>query len=106
MGTNWAIRVLHEHDFVYDASVFPARTSLYGIPDAPLAPYQMSLENPAQMAKDGLLEVPMSVFPLGPVRIGFTGGLYGGFTGGLFGGGFTGGFFGGGFYGNSFPYRF
>lgn len=74
--TAWAVRILHEHGFTYDASVFPARTSLYGVPEAPLHTYVMSLENPAVVAEKGLREIPMSVFPFGGMKIGFTGGLY------------------------------
>lgn len=78
-STAWAIKILHEHGFVYDSSVFPARTSLYGVPDAPLHPYKMNLDYPAILAapdENGLLEIPMSVFPIGGLKIGFTGGLY------------------------------
>jgi polysaccharide deacetylase family protein (PEP-CTERM system associated) len=71
-STAWAIRVLKDHGFTYDSSVFPAKTSLYGVPDAPRITYWMSLDNPAQVAEDGLLEVPMSVFG----GVGYTGGLY------------------------------
>jgi hypothetical protein len=34
--TAWALEVLHEEGFRYDSSVFPARSSLYGVPGAPL----------------------------------------------------------------------
>ncbi|HLA44003.1 MAG TPA: polysaccharide deacetylase family protein [Aggregatilineales bacterium] len=75
-STIWAIRILQKHGFVYDSSVFPARTPLYGVPDAPLAPYCMDADNPAQESHDGLFEIPMSVYPMGKMKIGFTGGLY------------------------------
>jgi polysaccharide deacetylase family protein (PEP-CTERM system associated) len=77
--TAWAISVLEQHGFVYDSSIFPARTPLYGVPNAPLTPYRISPDNlvpsvaPNQI---GLLEIPMSVYPLAGMRIGFTGGLY------------------------------
>jgi polysaccharide deacetylase family protein (PEP-CTERM system associated) len=74
--TAWAVRILYEHGFAYDASVFPARTWLYGTPEAPLYPYTMSFDNPAEVMENGLLEIPMSIFPVGNLRIGFTGGLY------------------------------
>lgn len=75
-STAWASQVLREHGFIYDSSVFPARTSLYGVPDAPLHPYRMSSQNPALIDENGLLEIPMSVFAMGGVKVGFTGGLY------------------------------
>lgn len=76
--TAWGIRVLREHGFVYDSSIFPAKTPLYGVPDAPLTPYRIHEDQLAvpSSAPDALLEVPMSVFALGSVRVGFTGGLY------------------------------
>jgi hypothetical protein len=74
--TVWAIPVLREYGFSYDASVFPARTPLYGVPDAPSHAYHISVDDPAAEASDGLLEVPMSVYDLGITRLGFTGGLY------------------------------
>lgn len=37
--TAWALDVLIEEGFAYDASVFPIRHDRYGIPDAPLVPF-------------------------------------------------------------------
>ena len=74
--TAWAIPILQENGFTYDASVFPARTPLYGVPDAPRRAYTIDAENPAAEAPDGLLEIPMSVYDLGLTKLGFTGGLY------------------------------
>ena len=62
--TAWAIPILREHGFEYDSSIFPARTPLYGVPDAPRHAYHISPENLADEAADGLLEIPMSVFDL------------------------------------------
>ena len=75
-NTAWAIPLLQEYGFAYDSSVFPARTPLYGVPDAPRHAYHIDPDNPAKEAADGLLEIPMSVYDLGITRIGFTGGLY------------------------------
>jgi polysaccharide deacetylase family protein (PEP-CTERM system associated) len=74
--TVWAIPVLREYGFTYDSSVFPARTPLYGVHDAPRHAYCINPDDPAAEASEGLLEVPMSVYNLGVTRIGFTGGLY------------------------------
>ncbi len=73
--TAWAVEVLQAHGFAYDASIFPARTTLYGVPEAPRAPYCIRADA-LTGAESGLLEVPMSVFSLGGLRAGFTGGLY------------------------------
>jgi len=74
--TAWAIPVLKEYGFAYDSSIFPARTPLYGVPDAPQHAYRISEDDLATDAEHGLLEVPMSVYDLVGMRMGFTGGLY------------------------------
>ena len=38
----WALDILAELGFEYDSSVFPIRHDIYGIPDAPRTPYQVS----------------------------------------------------------------
>jgi polysaccharide deacetylase family protein (PEP-CTERM system associated) len=38
----WALDVLLEEGYTYDASIFPIRHDTYGIPDAPRHPYVMS----------------------------------------------------------------
>lgn len=79
-NTAWAISVLLDHGFHYDSSIFPARTPLYGVPQAPLEPYYLNAtdlqDSIPNSANKRLLEIPMSVFPLLGLRIGFTGGLY------------------------------
>jgi len=52
--TSWAIDVLLDEGFTYDASVFPVRHHWYGVPDAPDKPFLI------QSQKDSrpLLEVP------------------------------------------------
>ena len=53
--TLWALEVLREEGFRYDASVFPIRHDRYGIPDAPRAPHAIT-EGPGA----GLVEFPSS----------------------------------------------
>jgi len=74
--TAWAVAVLRQHGFTYDSSIFPARTPLYGVPNAPRQPYFINGDDLTTPAEAGLLEIPMSVFALGGARLGFTGGLY------------------------------
>lgn len=50
--TDWAVDVLRETGFVYDASIFPVRHPQYGEPDMPTEPYWLS--SPA----GPLLEIP------------------------------------------------
>jgi len=35
-STRWALEILKRHGFKYDSSVFPVKTRLYGVPNAPL----------------------------------------------------------------------
>ncbi|MEZ4391194.1 MAG: DUF3473 domain-containing protein [Polyangiales bacterium] len=53
--TLWALDVLRDEGFRYDASVFPIRHDRYGIPDAPRRPYRIERGEGA-----GLVEFPSS----------------------------------------------
>lgn len=76
-GTAWALTVLKEFGFRYDSSVFPARTPLYGVADAPLAAYRPSAEDLRHPSPDGLLwELPLTVCHVGPWRVPVAGGTY------------------------------
>lgn len=70
--TAWAIDVLTEAGYAYDASIFPVRHPLYGVPAAPLEPFFVRgrADGPA------LLEVPPLVWRLGSRRIPVAGGGY------------------------------
>lgn len=54
-GTRWALDVLREEGFCYDASVFPIRHDRYGIPDAPRFPHRV-----AAGPGEGMVEFPGS----------------------------------------------
>ena len=71
-GNLWVLEVLEAFGFAYDASLFPIRTFLYGLPSAPLEPFYPVIGG----KKLRLLEVPVSVFPLGTRRLPYSGGLY------------------------------
>lgn len=53
--TRWALDILREEGFTYDASIFPIRHDRYGIPTAPRAPHRI----PAGPG-EGLVEFPSS----------------------------------------------
>jgi polysaccharide deacetylase family protein (PEP-CTERM system associated) len=55
----WAYDVLAELGFTYDSSVFPVRHDMYGVPDAPRAPFQV--ETPF----GSIIEFPMATFHVG-----------------------------------------
>lgn len=81
----WALRVLDEEGYVYDASVFPIRHDRYGIPDAPRHPcsaVELSRRLDGQAAEepfpvDGeIVEIPASTVRLGSVNLPVSGGGY------------------------------
>ena len=66
------LEALEELGLQYDASIFPVKTFLYGIPDAPT-----EIHHPTVSGRQlNLLEVPMSVARIGGRNIGYSGGFY------------------------------
>ena len=43
--TSWAIDVLQKNNYMYDSSVVPAKTDLYGLPNAKNYPYKISSDS-------------------------------------------------------------
>ena len=98
----WALDVLIEEGFTWDASIFPIRHDRYGIPSAPRHPFWVDLgigpadavqaSRPAQPLRgspafvsggpgglsdrQGLLEIPASTVRLGGVNLPIAGGGY------------------------------
>jgi len=66
----WALDVLLEEQYRYDASIFPIRHDRYGIPDAPRWPH--AIERPAGR----VYEVPGSTVRLGGTNLPVAGGGY------------------------------
>ena len=66
----WALDVLLEEQYRYDASIFPIRHDRYGIPDAPRWPH--TIERPAGR----VYEVPGSTVRLGGTNLPVAGGGY------------------------------
>jgi polysaccharide deacetylase family protein (PEP-CTERM system associated) len=69
-STLWALDVLIEEGYVYDASIFPIHHDRYGIPGARRHIHQ--IERPA----GALIEVPASTVRLGGVNLPIAGGGY------------------------------
>ncbi len=65
--TLWALDVLHEFGFVYDASMFPVRHDIYGIDGFPRVPFVL---------RNGLIEIPASTLRLGGKNLPIAGGGY------------------------------
>jgi len=70
-ATAWALDVLVEAGFDYDASVFPIHHDRYGVPDAPTEPFRIVSPSGAM-----LVEFPPLTVRLGPLRLPFGGGGY------------------------------
>lgn len=68
----WAWNILAELGFVYDASVFPIETFLYGLPSSPRFPYHPEYNKRTLT----LLEVPSSTVRILNKNIPFGGGFY------------------------------
>lgn len=66
------LEALEQLGMVYDASIFPVKTFLYGIPDAPT-----EIHKPCVNGRElGLYEVPMSVMKVAGRNVGYSGGFY------------------------------
>lgn len=66
------LEALEELGLTYDASIFPVKTFLYGIPAAPTVIHKPQV-NGRQL---NLYEVPMSVVTIGGRNMGYSGGFY------------------------------
>jgi len=65
--TLWALDVLRESGFIYDASMFPVRHDIYGIDGFPRFPFVLD---------NGLIEIPASTLRLGGKNLPMAGGGY------------------------------
>jgi len=75
--TLWALDILEENGYLYDSSVFPSKTPLYGVPTAPIIPYHPSSRNITDQDEDRrLIEFPALVYPVLGLRIPTGGGFY------------------------------
>jgi len=75
--SSWIIRVLEKNNYTYDSSVVPAKTKLYGIPEAQKNPYKItsrSLETNSDSGK--IIEFPLMVTKLLGKSIPVGGGFY------------------------------
>ena len=60
--SSWAIDILEKNNYVYDSSVVPAKTSLYGLPNADPKPYRITSSCLEKHSIDGkILEFPLLV---------------------------------------------
>jgi len=74
----WALRVLADFGYQYDASIFPLKINpLYGINGAPTRPYPISFEDiRREDPQSPLIEFPMCPLMIGRLKIPISGGFY------------------------------
>ena len=78
--TSWIIDVLKSEGFLYDASLFPMKTPLYGVKNAPLNTYRISSKNILEHDNtSNLIEIPFTIYKSKLITIPCTGGIYGRF---------------------------
>jgi polysaccharide deacetylase family protein (PEP-CTERM system associated) len=74
----WALKVLSDFEYQYDASIFPLKINpLYGVSGAPTRPYRISFEDVRkQNPQSPLLEFPLCPLMIGKLKIPISGGFY------------------------------
>jgi polysaccharide deacetylase family protein (PEP-CTERM system associated) len=70
-GNLWAFELLADIGFEIDSSIFPMRSRHYGIADWRLEPHYVAVDS-----TQPVLEVPVAIWALGPVRVPVAGGGY------------------------------
>ena len=76
-STSWAIDILESHGYVYDSSVVPVQTRLYGIKNAQTTPYMISSKSPEKNSSSGkLIEFPLLTTNFFTKQIPAGGGFY------------------------------
>jgi len=75
--TKWALKVLEGSGYQYDSSLFPVKTPLYGVWNAPTTPYKPSCENIIEEDENAKLwEFPLLTYNLKGVKVPVAGGFY------------------------------
>jgi polysaccharide deacetylase family protein (PEP-CTERM system associated) len=74
----WALKVLMDFGYQYDASIFPVKINpLYGVSGAPTRSYRISLEDVRREdPQSPLMEFPLCPLIIGGLRIPISGGFY------------------------------
>lgn len=75
-STKWALDVLERAGMLYDSSVFPVKTPLYGLSNAPMKPYKPLRNLSIEDDEGGLWEFPLAVYSFLGLRIPAAGGFY------------------------------
>jgi len=74
----WALKVLLDFGYRYDASIFPLKINpLYGVRGAPTRPYRISLHDVRKEDPESpLLEFPLCPLTFGGLKVPISGGFY------------------------------
>ena len=76
-NSSWLINVLEENNYEYDSSIVPAKTSMYGMPDAERKPYKISSDHLEGNSDQGkIIEFPLLVTKFLGKKIPAGGGFY------------------------------
>jgi len=76
-SSSWAIDILSENRYQYDSSVVPAKTNLYGFPNAEKKPYKITSNSLEKNDPNGkLLEFPLITTKILGKQIPACGGFY------------------------------
>ena len=76
-SSSWVIDVLHENDYLYDSSIVPVKTSMYGLSNAEIKPYRISSSSLEKHDPKGkLLEFPLLTTKFLGKKIPAAGGFY------------------------------
>jgi polysaccharide deacetylase family protein (PEP-CTERM system associated) len=75
--SSWVIDMLQENGYVYDSSVVPAKTQMYGFPNAETKPYKISSKSLEKNDESSnLIEFPLLVTKFFGKKIPAAGGFY------------------------------
>ena len=75
--SSFIIKMLEKYNYIYDSSIMPAKTSMYGNPNADKKPYKITSKNLENNSKNGKLwEFPLMVTKLLGKQIPTAGGFY------------------------------
>jgi len=73
----WAVNLLADHDYAYDSSIMPVKTSMYGFSNAERKPYKISSRSLEKDDLEGrLLEFPLLIGSFLGRKIPTAGGFY------------------------------
>ena len=75
--SSWIIESLEKSNYTFDSSIVPAKTNLYGMPNAEIAPYRISSNSLEKDDKSGkIIEFPLMVTKFFGKTIPAGGGFY------------------------------